>query len=107
MTRERTERRVHPRVPLATTVEVEAEGRSFLAVVGIVSAAGMLICTGNPAAEGQKLHLTFQVPGTERVIRTAAIVRYVLPSTSMGVQFIGLSADDVAALREFTARTTL
>lgn len=95
------EKRVHPRVPLITKVEAEAEGRSFLAVTQDISSGGMRIATANPAPEGGALQLTFVLPGAERRIRTRAVVRHVVEGSSMGVQFEALAADDLATVRAF------
>jgi len=100
---ENAERRSSPRVPLAARVDVESEGRAFLAAVGNLSLGGMLIFTANPVAEGEHLTITFVLPGPERKIRCAAIVRHVVPDSAMGVEFQNLAPEDAAAIRTFTA----
>jgi hypothetical protein len=105
MAAERSERRAHPRVHLVARVEVEAEGRSFLAVVRNVGAGGLLIFTGNPAAHEARLHVTFVLPDSEKIIDTRAVVRHVAPQSGMGVQFEALSAEDADAIRAFVAHS--
>ena len=95
------EKRVHPRVPLVTKVEAEAEGHSFLAVTQDVSSGGMRIATANPVPVGQTLQLVFVLPGTERKIRVRAVVRHVVEGTAMGLQFLDISPEDKATLRDF------
>jgi uncharacterized protein (TIGR02266 family) len=98
------ERRSHARVPLVARVEVEAEGYSFLAVTSNLSAGGLLIFTGNPAPAGERVQVTFLLPGSERPVRAAGVVRHVTPGTSMGVEFTALAADDREAIRRYAAQ---
>jgi uncharacterized protein (TIGR02266 family) len=98
------EKRAHPRVPLVAKVEVEGEGHAFLAVTQDISAGGMRIATGNPPPVGTFLEVTFVFPDTERKIRARAVVRHVVESSAMGVEFTGLAADDQAAIREFAKK---
>ena len=95
------EKRVHPRVPLVTKVEAEAEGHSFLAVTQDVSSGGMRIATANPLALGAHLQLVFVLPGSERKIHVRAVVRHIIEGTAMGIQFLDISPEDKAALLEF------
>ena len=97
-----TEKRAHPRVPLVAKVDVESEGYGFLAVAQDISAGGMRIASANPLPVGTSIELTFVIPGPERKIRVRAVVRHVVEGSAMGVQFQNLSADDVAALRDYT-----
>ena len=96
------EKRVHPRVPLVIKVEAESEGHSFLAVTQDLSSGGMRIATANPLGVGEHLQIVFMLPGPERKIRVRGVVRHVIEGTAMGIQFLDLSPDDKAALREFT-----
>ena len=101
MEAERKERRAHPRVHLVAQVEAVMEGRSFLAVVRNVSAGGLLIYTANPAPPGSRLEIVFTLPERDAPIRARALVRHVIAGSSMDVQLEGLSAEDIAAIREF------
>ncbi len=105
MATERKERRSHPRVHLAARVEVEVEGRSFLAVVKNISAGGMLIYTANPGTLDQHLHLNFALPESEKVILARAVVRHVYPDSGMGVQFEEIADEDRAAIRAFVQKS--
>ncbi|MCL4523671.1 MAG: PilZ domain-containing protein [Acidobacteria bacterium] len=105
MTPERAERRAHPRLHLVAKVEVEAQGRSFVAVVRNISAGGMQIYTAHPAAVGERLQLVFGLPDTDQVFRATGVVRNVLPNSAMGVQFEHLSDADAAAIRAFVNKT--
>lgn len=105
MEAERKERRAHPRIHVVAKVEVEAQGRSFVAVVRNVSAGGMQIYTANPAAPGDRLQLAFTLPESERPLRVRAVVRNVLPDSAMGVQFEGLSAEEAAAIRAYVEKS--
>lgn len=101
MEAERKERRAHPRIHLVAKVEVEVQGRSFVAVVRNVSAGGMQIYTAHPATIGERLQLAFALADGEKTFRVRAVVRNVLPDSAMGVQFEGLSAEDAAAIRAY------
>ena len=92
---------MHPRIHLVAKVEVEAQGRSFVAVVRNISAGGMQIYTANPAAAGERLQLAFALTDGGKTIRVRAVVRNVLPDSAMGVQFEGLAAEDAAAIRAY------
>lgn len=95
------EKRKSPRAVLATKVQTQSNGYSFLAVGEDISEGGMHIHTANPRPAGQVVELEFTLPGTEQVIHARATVRYLVPSTSMGVEFEGLEPDVVAAIRHF------
>ena len=97
------ERRAHPRVPLATKVEAESEGRSFIAITCDISSGGMMIFTANPIPEGETVQLTFALPGAEQPLRIQAVVRHVVEGKGMGLQFDSLSEKDRAAIRAFLA----
>jgi uncharacterized protein (TIGR02266 family) len=105
MPAERKERRAHPRAHLAAQVEVDSQGRSFLAIIRNISAGGMQIFTGNPAPVGERLQLAFYLPESPKKIRVNAVVRNVLPDSAMGVQFEDLGAEDAAEIRAFVQRT--
>jgi uncharacterized protein (TIGR02266 family) len=101
MEAERKERRMHPRIHLVAKVEVEAQGRRFVAVVRNISAGGMQIYTANPAALGDRLQLAFSLADGGKTIHAHAVVRSVLPNSAMGVQFEGLTAEDAADIRAY------
>ncbi len=102
---ERKERRAHPRTHLAATVEVGAEGRSFLAIIRNISAGGMQIFTANPAPVGEGLQLAFYLPDNKKKIQVSAVVRNVTPESAMGVQFENLAAEDADAIRAFVQKS--
>jgi c-di-GMP-binding flagellar brake protein YcgR len=101
MEAERKERRAHPRIHVVAKVEVEAQGRSFVAVVRNISAGGMQIYTANPAAIGDRLQLAFSLTDGGKTFRVVAVVRSVFPDSAMGVQFEGLTAEDTADIRAY------
>ena len=105
MSPQRAERRAHPRIHVVAKVEVEAQGRSFVAVVRNVSAGGMQIYTANPAALGDRLQLAFTLQDGGKTFRVRAVVRNVFPDSAMGVQFEALTAEDAAAIRAYVLQT--
>jgi uncharacterized protein (TIGR02266 family) len=100
---EQTERRAYPRVPFAAKVDAEAESRSFLAVACDISAGGMKIFTGNPVAAGQTVLLTFALPGMAAPICVRGVVRHLMVGQGMGVEFVDLSAEALAAIRAYVS----
>ena len=98
---ERKERRAHPRIHVVAKVEVESQGRSFVAVVRNISAGGMQIYTANPAAIGDRLQLAFSLKDGGKTFRVRGVVRSVLPDSAMGVEFEALAADDAADIRAY------
>jgi uncharacterized protein (TIGR02266 family) len=101
MSPERAERRMHPRIHLMAKVEVEAQGRRFVAVVRNISAGGMQIYTANPAAPGDRLQLAFSLTDGGKTFSVHAVVRNVLPDSAMGVQFEDLDPADAATIRDY------
>lgn len=95
------ERRAHPRVPLATRIEGEADGRAFLALTADLSGSGIFLYTANPFSAGQTVSLAFVLPGALQPIRITAIVRRVAEGKGMGLQFVSLQPEDRAAIRAF------
>ena len=102
---ERKERRAHPRIHVVAKVEVEAQGRSFVAVVRNISAGGMQIYTANPAAVWDRLELTFSLTDGGRTFRVRGVVRNVMPNSAMGVEFEDLAAEDAADIRAYVLQT--
>jgi hypothetical protein len=95
------EKRVHPREPLISEIKFECEGNSFLAVTEDISSGGMRIATANPPEVGSPLTITFTLRGTKREVRVHAVVRHVFKNSGVGVQFLDLSPEDLAGLRDY------
>jgi len=101
MTSPFTEKRAHPRVPLATHIQGEVEGRAFLALTADLSASGIFLYTANPFTENQTVTVSFVLPDAPQPIRTRAIVRRVAEGKGMGLEFVSLPPKDQAAIRAF------
>jgi uncharacterized protein (TIGR02266 family) len=100
---EASERRTYRRVPFTAQVEAEAEGRIFTAVACDISLGGMKIFTANPVAAGQRVTLTFLLPGATRTIRARAVVRHLIVGQGMGVEFESLAPADIETINAFVA----
>ena len=95
-----TERRAARRA--ATTLRARVIGtRQFSAVIENVSLTGMLLKTGrrNQESVGRTLEIRFELPGGRTIETQAVVVRN--DGTTMGVQFMRLTADEQALLRDF------
>ena len=99
----KAERRGHPRVPLATRIEGVSEGRAILALTADVSGSGMFLYTANPFPAGDKVELTFLLPGATQPIRLTGVVRRVAEGRGMGLMYDSIRPEDLAAIRAFVA----
>lgn len=95
--------RVHPRLKLATPVQIQAGELSFLCKSEDISVGGLQARYPQPPPPLTQLRLLFNLPnGTS--VNTAAIVRYAR-ADRFGVQFLGLSNGTHVALHEYARRT--
>lgn len=60
----------------------------------------MFINTNRRLAEGAVLNLQFRLALSGAEIRTRCEVRYCLPGVGVGVEFIGISTDEVRAIEK-------
>jgi uncharacterized protein (TIGR02266 family) len=95
------ERRAHPRVPLATRIEGVSEGRAFIALTADISGSGIFLYTANPFAVGDRVQLSFVLPGSSEPMRLSAVVRRVAEGKGMGLQYDSIPPADLAAIRAF------
>lgn len=95
------ERRAHPRAPLATRIEGVSEGRAFLALTADISGSGMFLYTANPFPVGDRVELTFVLPGSQQPIHLSAVVRRVADGKGMGLKYDSIAPEDLSALRAF------
>ena len=86
------ERRVHG----LREITVSYEGRKEQIVVKPpdLSSRGMFISTARTFPEGTVLSLRFRLEHSGAEVQTRSEVRYCLPGVGVGVEFIGISAED-------------
>jgi uncharacterized protein (TIGR02266 family) len=101
------ERREHTRTPLNVEVHVQrTDGRFETAFMEDISVGGMFIASGAPPQAGERVDLTFSLPGVGGEVRVRSEVRWVRPGASasglagVGLRFVdlpGQTRDRVAA----------
>jgi uncharacterized protein (TIGR02266 family) len=101
-------RRRHDRGPLEVEVTLESDHNFFAGFSENVSEGGLFVATHALRSIGATVALTFRVPNREQPIEVSAVVRWVRvyheasdAPPGMGLQFIGLDAEDAAAIRAF------
>ena len=94
--------REHPRLRVATPVQVHAGERLFLCNTEDISVGGLGAKCPKPPAVATRLRLLFNLPNAASV-STDAIVRYVR-ADRFGVQFLDLLPEAHGALDDYTRR---
>ncbi|MBI4482625.1 MAG: PilZ domain-containing protein [Acidobacteria bacterium] len=93
------ERRLHPRVPFLTEVDVWGLNQHFTARINDLSLGGCYIDSTTTFAVGCRIRARFKT--SERgVVDTEAEVRYEQPSIGMGVKFEELTPEQEALILE-------
>lgn len=85
--RRRKERRTKERIPVKMWIRNIDGNANYFQQTGNLSVSGMYILSPNPYPDNTTIQLEFQVPGTDHIIKTDALV---LRSNEDG-QFMGLS----------------
>lgn len=96
--------RSHSRHAMALPVEVEYRSRHLDGMARDVSLGGMFIVCPEAIPFGERVQLRFELESLDRPVVTEAIVRWVDPTSGIGVQFAGLRALEVWALQQQLAR---
>jgi DNA-binding response OmpR family regulator len=97
------------RVLVSVTVEGSVKDRTFFGRSENISATGMLLETDKVLKKGDRLKCSFFLPDAPQLLTTAEIVRDIeqaanAKSRKYGVQFLSLSPEAKASLREFIDR---
>jgi uncharacterized protein (TIGR02266 family) len=107
------ELRASERAPLEVKVDFELQDMTYTGVTRNISAGGVFVATEDLPPVGERINLSFSLPGSGRELAVQTEVRWVRAKQSppddkapagMGLQFLNPSADDVAALDQFLAR---
>lgn len=97
VTMKKEDRRASKRITYLCEVECEGSGLSHMATrINDLSMTGAFIDSMTCYAVGTSLRLRFHIKDV--LIETNAQVRYSMPQMGMGVQFLGLKPDHLAAL---------
>jgi uncharacterized protein (TIGR02266 family) len=101
------------RTNLEVKVDFGLNDMTYTGVTRNISAGGVFVATEDLARVGDRMNLTFSLPGSDRQLAVQTEVRWVRAKASthdqqepagMGLLFLNPSADDVAALEQFLAR---
>jgi len=93
------DKRLQPRVPLAT--QVQCDQCMSLAFSRDLSLGGMFIETTTPLPVGSHLTVRFNLDQKDRVITATAHVVYHVQKMGMGVLFTEIGPQDVAAVQKY------
>jgi len=80
----------------AVTLDARAEN---------VSISGILIRTPTPFGDDEEITLRFTLPGAARRIECRARVAHAVADSFMGVEFVDLSPESLAAIEKYVAET--
>jgi len=102
--------RAQERVNLEVDVDLESEHNFYTGLAQNISAGGVFIATDHLRRVGDRISLTFSLPGSDRDLAVETEVRWIrgysapqlqgLP-TGMGLRFMNLPADAAAAIQKF------
>ncbi len=89
-------------MPRGIPVAWQAGGARIVSRVGTLGLGGIFIFTKQPATVGDVLKLVFDVPGGE--VRARAVVRNVVPTKGMGIEFTAMQPEARARLTQLLRR---
>ncbi len=97
------EQRACRRIDLEISVDLESDHNFFSGVASNVSVGGLFIATRDPRKIGDLVTVRLTLPGDERPVTVDAVVRWIRAGepAGMGVQFLGLAPDALAAISKF------
>lgn len=92
-----------PRVPCRGEIDFWIGSLRFSGYYSDISTTGIYIETMNPPEPGTRFKMRFTLPGYQRAIKVEGVVIWSRVPMGMGVQFVALTQDDYAAIKNFTA----
>ncbi len=94
--------RLARRISAIRDLSVDYEGYSEAIVTRPpdISTRGMFINTGSTFPEGAVLNVRFRLAISDVEVRSRAEVRYCLPGVGVGVEFVDISPEAVAAIEK-------
>jgi hypothetical protein len=79
-------------------VKLEGIGHEIAIRPPDISVHGMFVNTSTHFPEGAILNLRFRLTQTDFEVQTRGEVRYCLPGTGIGIEFVDLSAEAIQAI---------
>ncbi len=95
--------RRHPRVRLVTQVESRASGQSSIGRTENISEGGVLVLSRDTFEPETDVIVRFNLAPNQAVQAQGTVV-HATPGVSMGIQFVQIRPEDVAAIRDFVSR---
>lgn len=96
-------RRLNPRVPLATQIHIEDV--MGLAFSRDVSVGGIFVETKMPCQVGTRMDMRFHLNDGGPIVIASGEVRYLVPKLGMGVAFLELAREDRQRIEDLVAST--
>ena len=101
-------RRVTPRCDVELEVNLETDSNFYLGLTENISESGLFVATHRYKPLGTLVTLSFRVPNRPEPITFKGEVRWLRPANGrnevhpgMGIQFVDLGPDELAAIRSF------
>lgn len=106
------ERRQHERHNLSVDVDFESASNFFTGLTQDISRGGLFVATHALRKVGERISLSFKLPGEDKPIEVEADVRWVRENTAlqrtetygMGLQFVNLAPEAAAAIDRFMSK---
>jgi len=95
--------RRYPRVRLVTQVESRASGQSSIGRTENISEGGVLVLSRDTFEPETDVIVRFNLAPNQTVQAQGTVV-HATPGVSMGIQFVQIKPEDVAAIRDFVNR---
>ena len=95
-------RRRYTRIPLLTDVACSV-GRGDLLAKSCNLSQGGIQLEADDLQQGESLRLRFRLPGSNAMIETGGVIVWI-GGERRGIQFVGMSTSDQAAIRDFIAQ---
>ena len=93
---------VRPRIRYVSELRICYDGREFETPIRPpdISVHGMFVNTSTHFPEGAVINLRFRLTQSNVEVQTRCEVRYCLPGTGIGVEFVGLEAGTARAIEK-------
>jgi uncharacterized protein (TIGR02266 family) len=104
-----SDRRANRRIELEVEIGMESDHNFYTGLTRDISSGGIFVATGVTYEVGERVNISFSLPGRDEPLRVEAQVRWVRdPRTvrtdgaeGMGLKFVNLTPEARAAINEF------
>lgn len=103
------DKRVYKRFPVVVEVSYSSEHNFYTGFIRNISSGGLFVATAAPLHIGERMELSFHIPGADAACVVHGIVKWMIPydplntetSPGMGVQFIDLNQETQTIIDSF------